>query len=390
MSVLGRHAGSAGPAVLALLLLWCVCLGVPARAHVVEQLYAEFSVSPQRDQWQAVIYFDAGFALPEMRADQDAPPPRVAWLQALPPAGHARIRAGAEEYLSGAVEVRWGDQPLDQDIVFPDFACDPPDFPASRIDIATIRVHLSGRLPSGPGELLWAVSDSGAPTFVLEIAPEEFISVAPGASEVCWRRQGGLNGGHAARGRGLFHTGFAHVLPGGIDHVLFILALFLYRRDLRSLLAQSLAFTVAHSMTLGLVLGGVVLAPTWPVEILIAASIAFVAIENLLSAHPHGPVPIERKPIAMPWRRLSVVFVFGLLHGMGFAAVLLDRLAGTGWRGILLANLGIEAAQLLILVTAWLLTLRWWRNKAYAAVRVGLSVVIAATGLWWALERFVG
>ncbi|MEL7452766.1 MAG: HupE/UreJ family protein, partial [Pseudomonadota bacterium] len=103
-----------------------------------------------------------------------------------------------------------------------------------------------------------------------------------------------------------FDIGVQHILPGGKDHILFVLALFLASERLRSLIIQISAFTVAHTATLGFAAAGVLEPPASIVEPLIALSIAFVAVENLFF-----------KDISK-WRPL-VVFGFGLFHGMGFA-----------------------------------------------------------------------
>ena len=104
---------------------------------------------------------------------------------------------------------------------------------------------------------------------------------------------------------------FKHILPFGLDHILFVLGLFLLSTQIRSLLWQVSAFTLAHTITLGLSIYGVISLPSSIVEPLIALSIAYVGIENCLSS--------ELKP----WR-VTLVFAFGLLHGMGFAGVLAD------------------------------------------------------------------
>ena len=103
--------------------------------------------------------------------------------------------------------------------------------------------------------------------------------------------------------------GYTHILPKGLDHILFVLGIFLLSPRLKTMLLQVTAFTIAHSITLGLSIYGIVSLPPRIVEPLIALSIAYVAIENLVTR--------ELKP----WR-LALVFMFGLLHGLGFAGVL--------------------------------------------------------------------
>ncbi|HKO55265.1 MAG TPA: HupE/UreJ family protein, partial [Thermoanaerobaculia bacterium] len=172
--------------------------------------------------------------------------------------------------------------------------------------------------------------------------------------------------------------GFTHILPRGLDHVLFVLGLFLLAVELRPILWQVSAFTVAHTITLALTIYGVVSLPPRVVEPLIALSIVYVAVENVLTTRLHA------------WRPL-VVFCFGLLHGMGFAGVLTEiGLPRSEFIPALLAfNAGVELGQLTLILPAFLLIglpLRrrpWYRQW----VVVPLSLLIAATGLVWFVQR---
>ncbi len=139
--------------------------------------------------------------------------------------------------------------------------------------------------------------------------------------------------------------GYTHILPKGLDHILFVLGIFLLSPRLKPMLLQVTAFTIAHSITLGLSIYGILSLPSRIVEPLIALSIAYVAIENLVTR--------ELKP----WR-LALVFMFGLLHGLGFAGVL--RELGLPREEFLTAlltfNLGVEGGQLTVIAAAWLAT----------------------------------
>ncbi len=171
--------------------------------------------------------------------------------------------------------------------------------------------------------------------------------------------------------------GFTHIVPLGIDHILFVLGLFLLSTHWRPLLYQVTAFTLAHTLTLGLSVYGVISLSPAIVEPLIAASIAFVAIENVLS------------PQLKPWR-VALVFGFGLLHGMGFAGVLTELgLPESQYLTALLSfNLGVEFGQLAVIGGAWLLVLPWSRGTDYRRlIVVPVSLAIAAIGLWWTWER---
>lgn len=175
--------------------------------------------------------------------------------------------------------------------------------------------------------------------------------------------------------------GFEHILPFGIDHILFVLGLFLLSLKLKPLLWQITAFTVAHSVTLALSIYDVVSLPSRPVETLIALSICYVAVENLLTT--------ELKP----WRP-AVVFAFGLLHGLGFAGVLRELgLPENQFAEALIAfNVGVELGQVAVVLLA-LLLVGWFRHKRWyrAAIVIPGSSIIALIGLYWTIERgFLG
>ena len=176
--------------------------------------------------------------------------------------------------------------------------------------------------------------------------------------------------------------GFTHILPHGLDHVLFVLGLFLLSASLRPLLWQVTAFTVAHSITLALALYGVVRLPGSIVEPLIALSIAFIAFENLFTSD------------LKPWRPL-VVFGFGLVHGLGFAGVLseLGLPRSEFFTALVTFNLGVEAGQLAVIALAFL-AVGWWRRTEAGRYRrwvvVPASVLIAACGAWWTITRALG
>ena len=171
--------------------------------------------------------------------------------------------------------------------------------------------------------------------------------------------------------------GYTHILPKGVDHILFVLGIFLLSPRLRTMLLQVTAFTVAHSITLGLSIYGIVSMPSRIVEPLIALSIAYVAIENLFTR--------ELKP----WR-LALVFMFGLLHGLGFAGVLseLGLPRGEFLAALLTFNLGVEGGQLTIIATAALATAAFARRPWYRErVVIPVSLAIAAAGLYWMVAR---
>ena len=172
--------------------------------------------------------------------------------------------------------------------------------------------------------------------------------------------------------------GFGHILPKGLDHILFVFGLFLLSARLSPLLWQVTSFTAAHTLTLGLATFGVFSLPASIVEPLIALSIVYVAIENV----------VHEK---LGRFRVIVVFAFGLLHGLGFAGVL--RELGLPKSQLLPAllsfNLGVELGQLSVIALAFLLISSWSRKKDWYHRRVVVpgSLLIAAVGAYWMVER---
>jgi hydrogenase/urease accessory protein HupE len=178
--------------------------------------------------------------------------------------------------------------------------------------------------------------------------------------------------------RSYLALGYSHILPKGLDHILFVLGIFLLSRKLKPVLAQVTAFTVAHTLTLALTIYGVVSLPSSIVEPLIALSIAYVAIENLLTRE------LKR-------RRIALVFLFGLLHGMGFAGVLSELgLPRSEFLPALISfNLGVEGGQLTVIAAAFLLVGLPFRGRSWyhSRVVVPASCAIAAVGLFWSVQR---
>jgi len=176
--------------------------------------------------------------------------------------------------------------------------------------------------------------------------------------------------------------GFLHILPMGVDHILFVLALFLLATRFKPLLIQITMFTVAHSITLALAMLEVVRLPDKPVEVLIAVSIALVAIENLF------------RDTLSKWRP-AVIFLLGLVHGLGFAGAFKELLGGVpqgdwgSFASMLVGfNLGVELGQLAVIGLAFLAVGWAWRKPWYRrAIVVPASLVIAGFGLYWAITR---
>ena len=180
--------------------------------------------------------------------------------------------------------------------------------------------------------------------------------------------------------------GIKHILPAGLDHILFVLALFLSSTRVRALVIQISTFTVAHTATLGLAAAGVIAPPTSVVEPLIAVTIAFVAIENVFVKD-------------MPRWRPALVFFFGLIHGLGFAGFFgeLGLPPGQFWSALIGFNVGVEIGQLSVIACAFGLGLLIRRQFAAQGpegawrryVVVPVSALIGITGLVWTVQRIL-
>jgi len=176
------------------------------------------------------------------------------------------------------------------------------------------------------------------------------------------------------------YLGFVHIVPYGLDHILFVLGIFLLTIRVRPLLAQVTMFTLAHSMTLALAAYGVFELPARVVEPLIALSIAYIGIENIFSRQ------VKR-------RRLLLVFCFGLLHGLGFAGVLKEfgMPPGDYATALISFNVGVEAGQVAIVALAFLILAGWQAHKQWYRMIVVMPVsgLISVLGLIWTYDRLV-
>jgi hypothetical protein len=169
--------------------------------------------------------------------------------------------------------------------------------------------------------------------------------------------------------------GVEHIVLGW-DHVVFLLILLLGARSLRDVLELATAFTLAHSITLALALLGVVNVPGELVEPLIAASIVYVAVMQVLG--------IETK------KKLIVVFAFGLLHGLGFAGAVTFPNGTPILSALIGFNVGIELGQAMIIAVVFplLLLVRRFQWAGFAQAAAGSAA--AAMGLFWLSQRVLG
>ncbi len=247
------------------------------------------------------------------------------------------------------------------------------------------RIKLRAALPEGAAkEVVFGWDAKNGPLIVRQIGAGEKAYTGylkDGELSAPMTRDGTAGEGALQTFVRYIEIGFEHIVPKGLDHILFVLGLFFFALHLRPLLIQVTAFTLAHTITLALAVLGVVTVPGSIVEPLIAASIVYVAIENIFGNQ------------LSVWRT-AVVFGFGLLHGLGFASVLGDvGLQPAAFAlGLIGFNVGVELGQLAVIAAAffvlgWPLGKKpWYRSR----IAVPGSVLIALVGAFWFVERVIG
>lgn len=172
--------------------------------------------------------------------------------------------------------------------------------------------------------------------------------------------------------------GYEHIIPLGFDHILFILCVFFLNTNIKQIVLQASMFTVAHTITLGLAMYGIIKPPTNIVEPLIALSIVFLAVENLYSSK------------VKPWR-MMMVFLFGMVHGMGFAGAL----SGLGMpqyafgTALVSFNIGVELGQLSIILFMYFAVSKFFATRVWYRSRIVIpaSLIIAMVAVYWTFER---
>ncbi len=177
--------------------------------------------------------------------------------------------------------------------------------------------------------------------------------------------------------------GVEHIVPKGLDHILFIFGVFFFAVKLKSLLWQVTMFTLAHSLTLILASLKLVFIPATIIEPLIALSIGYVAFENIFQRQNK----FRSRTNAI---RYAVIFFFGLIHGLGFAFVLDDIGLPTGQLivSLLSFNIGVEIAQIGLVILSYIVMI--WPSKQLwyrKTIQIPCSLVIGLIGIYWFFER---
>ena len=305
----------------------------------------------------------------------------VAALERLSPAELDTRLDRLRRLFARRLRVRFDDEPAPFDVAFPEYGTRR----AAEAVIPTVlglTARLTGTIPDQATQVDFFASRAFADVHLTVVDQTRDVEVRSvlerGARSDPFELAGPVTPPRRAEvARRYLGLGFVHIVPEGLDHILFVLGLFLLSARLRPLVWQVTAFTVAHALTLTLsTLGTFALSPRL-VEPLIAMSIAYVAIENVITDR------------LQPWRP-AVVFLFGLLHGLGFAGVL--REVGIPDHERLLAlvtfNVGIELGQMAVIGAA-LASFGWFRGRGWYRARlvIPVSAGIAVVGLVWTVER---
>jgi hydrogenase/urease accessory protein HupE len=369
---------------------WVVTL-VGADAHTMKQVRSEITI--EKGKWHGSIWLEAWAVYPEdgPKIPKGTPgDPNTAgneWLEDMDLNEHQTMREIAAGFVYHTFLLTLDGKPLKAHYFFPDYDEGPlPKLEENESGNALMRIDLQGEFPpgvNGPLALVW--DDEENQPLVLEVKipsakKSELRRIeAEQKPEVLAKvgKRGDVES--SSDGTSLWTwivAGFHHIIPLGLDHICFILGLFLLQPKARPLLLQTTAFTLAHSITLSLVVLGVFSAPSHIVEPLIAISIAYVGIENLWVK--------ELKP-----RRVGLVFALGLLHGMGFASVMqeLDLPEGQVIKPLVGFNLGVEMGQIAVLALAFGVSFWFIRNEKFKLIRKVASAMIGLVGLYWTYER---
>ncbi len=245
------------------------------------------------------------------------------------------------------------------------------------------RLQFNAQLPPDATKLSWTGGEALGQA-VLRVrsadAPEPFFAtlLQPGAESEAVALDGVIADRAGTVLAAYIPVGFDHIVPKGLDHILFVIGLFLLSPHFRPLAWQVTCFTLAHSVTLALGLYGIVRVSPAIVEPLIAASIVFVAFENLSTTR-------------LSRFRPFVIFAFGLLHGLGFASVLTEfgLPEGQYLPALIGFNIGVELGQLAVLAACFLLVGLWFRHRHWyrQLISIPASLLVALVACIWFVER---
>lgn len=357
-----------------------------ARAHEVQPAIADVTVTQDEVAVTVILNGEAivaGIDLSSITDTNDAPnADAYDRLRALPPEDFVDRFLEDWPGLAEGIDMRAGEASLAP--VLSEVSTEPGE--DAGLPRQT-RVVWTAPLPEGDAGVSFAWDDAYGSLILRQIVEDPAEGEAPYAAflnpgqrseEMPRTGTASLSVGQAIAN--YIYVGYTHILPKGLDHILFVLGLFFFSVKLRPLVTQITAFTVAHTLTLALATLGILRVPASIVEPLIALSIVYIAIENIF------------RP-SLTRLRIAVVFGFGLLHGLGFASVLGDIGLSTGrfLTSLVSFNVGVELGQLSIVLAAYLAIGIWFGQKPWYRRRIVIpaSLLIGLVGLWWTFERLI-
>jgi hypothetical protein len=324
--------------------------------------YAEVTVDGQTVRYTLSLPVDAsGRTNPDPLSTERSPGPREYEPLARMVARQVTVAANGRPCaaLPGAVQPPTPDRAIIQIVVH--YAC------ASPVRMLSLRDELFAALGRDHHTITKIEWPGGSQQVIFEPDRTEAELSLPHGAASSGAKASGVSGARA-----FFLLGVEHILVG-FDHILFLLVLVLRGGSIKSLLLIVTAFTIAHSITLGLAVLGVVRPPTQLIEPLIALSIAYVAFENIVATHS-------------PSRRWLASFLFGLVHGFGFAGALIELgLPSSALvSSLLFFNLGVEAGQAIIVTVLFpvLLTLSRLPGERRAVKFISAAVLTTALTLF--------
>lgn len=361
------------------LILWAVLLSAQAQAHQVQPAVADLSLGPERAELSIRHTWEAPVAGLDLEGIDDtnaaAGSDRYDDLRARDPAAFDRAFREAWPEIAPQITLRAGKRDVPLQIE----ALEVPEVGDAALPRFSV-LRLTAELPPDGSDVVFGF-DAGLGNVIVREAGDgddlysKFLTNGALTDPIPREARGAWPAGLVFVEYAI--AGFQHIIPFGIDHILFVLGLFFLSRGWVPLLCQVAAFTVAHTLTLFLAALGIVSVPGAVVEPLIALSIVYVGAENVLA---RGPTP---------WRPVAV-FGFGLLHGLGLASDLADvgLPPGTSVLGLVAFNVGVELGQLAVIGAAFLAVGRLGRRRwCGRAIARPASLAIALVGAWWFVVR---
>ncbi len=367
-------------AVRILLTLLIVMLAPLANAHEIRPSVADINLVEDGFEVEMTVTLEALIAEIDTELEDTSESENAGRYDVLRAMTSAELQAEFENFKNGFLEnLHVVTDGAAQEIKL--LSVDIPEVGDAELSRDTV-LTVTGTLPAGAKEMVfgWA-SEYGA--LIVRVTTIDGVDayssyLQPGQNSDPFSLAGVTSQPAWSVFKDFIPIGFTHIVPKGLDHILFVVGLFLLSIQMRPLLWQISTFTVAHTISLALGILGIVTVPPSIVEPLIALSILYVCVENILLSK------------LSPWRPV-VVFLFGLLHGLGFAGVLQEVgiVEGQFVAGLIGFNVGVELGQLLVIAICFVSFGYWFGKKEWYRrfITTPMSIVIACIAAFWFVQR---